>query len=200
MRFSSIIAGFAALSVSSATPVPLSFLPFGNLPSQSSTGASIIANLDTLQGSILKLTTTLNGLDYTNGNSLSANNILKLPAVLLNTIGLNSASSSALLDAKALTLALNSTDSTAIVNKLTNDIQPALKTVTDLLNKAKTSGIVASLTPLGQTDYLKLIQTNLGGLGTALSPYIDTTSQSGLTGVTATLSNLLKATVNVYTS
>ncbi|KAK1724912.1 uncharacterized protein BDZ83DRAFT_651877 [Colletotrichum acutatum] len=200
MHFSSILAGFAALSVSSATPVPGSFLPFGNLPSQSSTGASIIANLDTLQGSILKLTTTLNGLDYTTGNSLSVNNILKLPAVLLNTIGLNSASSSALLDAKALTLALNSTDSSAIVTKLTNEIQPALKTVTDLLNKAKTSGIVASLTPLGQTDYLKLISTNLGGLGTALSPYIDTTSQSGLTGVTATLSNLLKATVNVYTT
>ncbi|KAK1687364.1 hypothetical protein BDP55DRAFT_659910 [Colletotrichum godetiae] len=200
MRFSTILAGFAALTATSAAPMPGSFLPFGNLPSQSSTGESILSSLDTLLTSIQSLTTTLNGLDYTTGNALSIANLLKAPQVLLNTIGLNSASSSTLLDVKALTLSLNSSDSSAIVSKLTNDIQPALKTVTDLLTKAKTSGIVAPLTPLGQTDYLKLISTNLSGLGGALTPYIDSSSQAGLTGITATLSNLLKATVNVYTT
>ncbi|OHF04206.1 hypothetical protein CORC01_00545 [Colletotrichum orchidophilum] len=198
MHFSTLLAGLAAFSVSSAAPTPGSFVPFGNLPSQSSTGTSILANLNTVQTSIQTLITTLNSLDYT--NALSLGNVATVPNVLLNTIGLQSASSSALLNAKALTLPLNVSDSSAIVQKLTNDILPALKTATDLLTKAKTSGILASLNPLGQTDYLKLIQANFAGLGPALSSYVDSSSQPGLTSITATLQNLLRATVNVYTT
>ncbi|KAJ0158566.1 hypothetical protein CTA2_11311 [Colletotrichum tanaceti] len=208
MRYSTILSSLATLCVVSALPTSL-FLPVGNLPSQPTTGTLILRDLVALDGAISTLAGSLNTLDFSTDNA--GNKDATLRQVLVNTIAYQITTQTARLNAQGITAKLSSADSLAIVNKLTNDITPHLKTVTDLLSRAKSSSILGFsttlggflggvLSPLGLVNYLDLIQTDTAGLITALLPFIDSTLQDQAISEAEVINNLLSATLDLYTN
>lgn len=208
MRYSTILSSLATLCVVSALPTSM-FLPVGNLPSQPTTGTLVLKDLGIIDGAITTLIDSLNRLNFATDNAGNSN--ANLRQVVENTIAYQITTQTARLDAQGLRGNLSSDDSLAIVNKLTNDITPHLRTATDLFNKAKSSNILgisttlggllgSILAPLGLVNYIDLIRTDTAGLITALLPFIDSTVQGQAISEADVINNLLNATFNLYSN
>ncbi|CCF42933.1 hypothetical protein CH063_02954 [Colletotrichum higginsianum] len=208
MRYSTILSSLATLCTVSALPLSL-FLPVGNLPAQPTTGTLVLKGLGAVDGAILALTDSLNRLNFSTDNAGNSN--ANLPQILEKAIGYQIATQTARLDAQGVRANLSSDDSLAIVNKLTNDIIPHLRTATELLSKAKSSNILGISTtlggllgsiraPLGLVNYFDLIRTDTAGLITALLPFIDSTVQDQALSLADVINNLLNATFTLYSN
>ncbi|WQF78810.1 hypothetical protein CDEST_03824 [Colletotrichum destructivum] len=206
MRYSTILSSLATLCAVSALPTSI-FLPVGNLPSQPTTGTQVLKDLNIIDGAITILIGTLNSLNFSTDNA--GNDIGNVQKVLKETIDLQTFTQTGRLDAQGLRANLSSADSLAIVNKLTNDITPHLRTATDLLSKAKSSSILGTtlggllgsiLAPLGLVNYIDLLRTDMAGLITAILPFIDSTVQGQALSEADVINNLLNASFNLYSN
>ncbi|GJC77343.1 hypothetical protein ColLi_00181 [Colletotrichum liriopes] len=209
MRFSTVLASFATVCAVSAIPTSM-FLPVGNLPSQPTTGSLVLKDLGVLDGAITALSGAVQRvIDFKKtaiGNGASI-----LRDVLEKTIAYQIATQTSRLNAQGISGNLSSADSTAIVDKLKNDVAPHLKTVTDFLVTAKNAGIlgintslpgflVNILSPLGLVDYFELLKADTAGFSDALLPYIDPSVLPDATNITSVINNLWNATYRVYTT
>ncbi|GKT55982.1 hypothetical protein ColTof4_11607 [Colletotrichum tofieldiae] len=209
MRFSTVLASFATVCAVSAIPTSI-FLPVGNLPSQPTTSSLVLKDLGVLDGAITALSGAVQRvIDFK--KTAIGNGVSILRDVLEKTIAYQIATQTSRLNAQGISGNFSSADSTAIVDKLKNDVAPHLKTVTDLLATAKNAGIlgintslpgflVSILSPLGLVDYFELLKTDTAGFSAALLPYIDPSVLPDATNITSIINNLWNVTYSVYTT
>ncbi|KAK1992904.1 hypothetical protein LX36DRAFT_279360 [Colletotrichum falcatum] len=207
MRLSRALAGLVA-TASAASAFPASFLPVGNLPSQSTTAELINKNIGDIQGAVANVTAAVQAaVDAKDGDG--DGDAPAAYAVLGRAITLQALVQTARLNSNGIREPFSPEDSAAVVDNL-GDLLSAVQAASTQLLAAKSAGVLGALAdfggpngkflqPLGITGYLELLTTDAAAFLKAVLSYLDGSVKDSAGTVASSINGALQGIEAAYT-